>query len=444
MKNLLRVIFVLLIFNFILYDIAFAKDRSYALAHRKEDNKIEVAVVIKDDGIWAVNINNPSEKIMLNKGAYREPNISENGYVAYRDIKNNLYVTKIDFYKKVENTTNVDDSITAYQWDKDGNLIYSKSTGGVYIFGVKDKTKEIFTGGKEFYTQILLGKDNSLFATKNIMKKGNSDNYPFPLGIVKLDLATKKEKVVIPYIPISSQNHDLGLDPKMATISINGVNLIVWCRPNSASMTADGVPIGVYNDESNKCREVLNEEIIVLTYEDMMSISPIDDNLVAIINGAYRFMNVDKTLGILNLEDESFKKITKDGEVAMTPSYSSDGRKIVYSASTYSENLQQWENSNNQHIYEVNLENNEITKLTNSSVGWDFYPNYINDDSEFVFIRKDKENKFSLIKGNREGKEQVIIDNILHLDDSASINEYFWYYGHYDMKKVFHNMEITQ
>jgi len=82
--------------------------------------------------------------------------------------------------------------------------------------------------------------------------------------------------------------------------------------------------------------------------------------------------------------------------------------------------------------------------LTNSSVGWDFYPNYINDDSEFVFIRKDKENKFSLIKGNREGTEQVIIDNILHLDDSASINEYFWYYGHYDMKKVFHNMEITQ
>jgi len=71
MKNLLRVIFVLLIFNFILYDIAFAKDRSYVLELRKEDNKIEVAVVIKDDGIWAVNINNPSEKIMLNKGAYK-------------------------------------------------------------------------------------------------------------------------------------------------------------------------------------------------------------------------------------------------------------------------------------------------------------------------------------------------------------------------------------
>ncbi len=444
MKNLIKGIIVLLIFNSILCGTAFAKERSYNLAHRKRDNKIEVAVVIKDNGIWAVNINEYSEKIMLNSGDYREPIISEDGYVAYRDIKNNLYITKIDFHEKVDNNNNVDDNISAYQWNKDGNLIYSKSTGGSYIFGVKDKTKDVLTGGKEFYTQILLGKDNSLFAVKNIMKKSDSENYPFPLGIVKLDLVSKKENVVVPYIPISSQNHDLGLDPKMDTISINGVNLIVWCRPNSASMTADGVPIGVYNDESNKCRKVLNEEIIVLTYEDMMSVSPIDDNLVAIINGAYRFMNVDKTLGVLNLEDDSFKKITKDGEVAMTPNYSSDGSKIIYSASTYSENLQQWENSNNQHIYEVNLENNEIIKLTNSYVGWDFYPNYINDDSEFVFIRKDKENKFSLIKGNREGEEQVIIDNILHLEDSALINEYFWYYGHYDMKKVFSNMKITQ
>jgi len=444
MKNLFKGIFVLLILSFILCGTAFAKERSYILAERKEDKKIEVAAVIKDDGIWAVNINNSSEKIMLNMGDYREPIISENGYVAYRDIKNSLYITKIDFRKKVDNTIKVDDNITAYQWNKDGNLIYSMSTGGSYIFGVKDKTKEVLTEGEEFYTQILLGRDNSLFAVKNIMKKSNSDNYLLPLGIVKLNLVSKKEKVVVPYIPINSQNGDLGLDPKMAAISINGVNLIVWCRPNSASITADGVPIGIYNDESSKCKEVLNEEIIVLTYEDMMSVSPTDDSLVAIINGAYRFMNVDKTLGIFNVEDESFKKVTKDGEVAMTPSYSSDGKKIIYSASTYSENLQQWVQSDNQHIYEVDLENDEITKLTNSGSGWDFYPRYINNDNEFIFIRKDKENKLSLIKGTKGEKEQIIIDGILNTDDSAPIYEYYWYYGHYDIKKVFHNMKITQ
>ncbi|WP_346912305.1 hypothetical protein [Clostridium sp.] len=444
MKNLFKGIFVLLILGFILCGTAFAKERSYILTERKEDKKIEVAAVIKDDGIWAVNINNSSEKIMLNMGDYREPIISENGYVAYRDIKNSLYITKIDFHKKVDNTIKVDDNITTYQWNKDGNLIYSMSTGGSYIFGVKDKTKEVLTEGEEFYTQILLGRDNFLFAVKNIMKKSNSDNYLLPLGIVKLNLVSKKEKVVVPYIPINSQNGDLGLDPKMAAISINGANLIVWCRPNSASITADGVPIGIYNDESNKCKEVLNEEIIVLTYEDMVSVSPTDDNLVAIINGAYRFMNVDKTLGIFNVEDESFKKVTKDGEVAMTPSYSSDGKKIIYSASTYSENLQQWIQSDNQHIYEVDLENDEITKLTDLGSGWDFYPRYINNDNEFIFIRKDKENKLSLIKGKKGEREQIIIDGILNTDDSAPIYEYYWYYGHYDIKKVFHNMKITQ
>ncbi|WP_346935426.1 hypothetical protein [Clostridium sp.] len=147
MKNLFKGIFVLLILSFILCGTAFAKERSYILTGRKEDKKIEVAVVIKDDGIWAVNINNSSEKIMLNMGDYREPIISENGYVAYRDIKNSLYITKIDFGKKVDNTIKVDDNITAYQWNKDGNLIYSMSTGGAYIFGVKDKTKEVLTEG---------------------------------------------------------------------------------------------------------------------------------------------------------------------------------------------------------------------------------------------------------------------------------------------------------
>jgi len=427
----------LIIFNFVFCGTIYAIERNYSLASDKENKKTEIAVVIREDGIWAVNINNPVEKIMLNKGKdYREPIISEEGYVAYRDINNKLYITKLDFKKNIDNIS-VDDSVTAYQWDKDGKLIYSKSTGGSYIFQIRDQTKEVLTQGEEFYTQILLGKDNSLFATKNVMKKVDSHSYTSPLGIVKLDLVSEKEKLVVPYIPINSQNDDLGLDPKMAAISVNGTNLFVWCRPNSASMTADGVPIGIYNDQSNKCKEVLNEDIIVLTYQDMMSVSPIDDNLVAIINGRYRFMGINKTLGIFNAENESFKKITKEGEVAMTPSYSSDGKRIIYSASIPNEDLQQWERSDNQHIYEVNLENNEISKLTSSTSGWDFYPKYINNDSEFIFIRKDKENKRSLIKGDKDRKEQVIIEGILNEED-------YWYYGHYNIEKVFDNMQIIR
>lgn len=444
MKSLLKGIFILIIFNFVFCGTVYAVEKNYSLASEKENKKTEIAVVIREDGIWAVNINNPVEKVMLNKGKdYREPIISEEGYVAYRDINNKLYITKLDFKKNIDNIS-VDDSVTAYQWDKDGKLIYSKSTGGSYIFQIKDQTKEVLTQGEEFYTQILLGKDNSLFATKNVMKKVDSHSYTSPLGIVKLDLVSKKEKLVVPYIPINSQNDDLGLDPKMAAISVNGTNLFVWCRPNSASMTADGVPIGIYNGQSNKCKEVLNEDIIVLTYQDMMSVSPIDDNLVAIINGRYRFMGINKTLGIFNAEDESFKKITKEGEVAMTPSYSSDGKRIIYSASIPNEDLQQWERSDNQHIYEVNLENNEISKLTSSASGWDFYPKYINNDSEFIFIRKDKENKLSLIKGDKEGNDQIIIDGILNEEDGVANNEYYWYYGHYDIEKVFDNMQIIR
>ncbi|MFR1707327.1 MAG: hypothetical protein ACLSV2_00370 [Clostridium sp.] len=444
MKYLFKGIFIFIIFNFILCGSSYAIGENYNLAMGKENKGTEIAVAIREDGIWTVNINDPTEKIMLNKGKkYREPIISEDGYVAYRDINNTLYISKLEFDKTTDVIT-VDNSISAYQWYKNGKLIYSKSTGGAYIFNTEGKTKEILREGKEFYTQILLGKDNSLFATKNIMKKVDSNSYAFPLGIIKMDLISKKEKVVVPYVPINSQNDDLGLDPKMATISINGVNLFVWCRPNSASITADGVPIGIYNNKNNKCKEVLNEEIIVLTYKDMMSISPIDDNLIAIINGADRFMGRNKTLGVFKAEDESFKKITKESEVAMTPSYSTDGKKIIYSASSPSEDLQQWEQSGNQHIYEVNLESNEIKKLTSNECGWDFYPKYINNNDEFILIRKNKQNKLLLIKKDKEGNEQIVIDNILNPKDDVDNNEYYWYYGHYDMEKIFDNMKINQ
>lgn len=444
MKNLFRGILILIIFNFILCGTAYAIEKNYSLNKDKANKETEIAVIIREDGIWAVNINNPTQKIMINKGKnYREPIISEDGYVAYRDIDNTLYISKLELDKTTDIIT-VDDSISAYQWYKNGKLVYSKSTGGAYIFNIKERTREILREGKEFYTQILLGKNNYLFATKNIVKKADSDSYASPLGIIKMDLISKKERVVVPYIPINSQNDDLGLDPKMATISINGVNLFVWCRPNSASITADGVPIGIYNDKNNKCKEVLNKEIIVLTYKDMMSVSPIDDNLIAIINGADRFMSKNKTLGVFNVEDESFKKITKGSEVAMTPSYSTDGKKIIYSASSPSEDLQQWEQSGNQHIYEVNLESNEIKKLTSNECGWDFYPKYINNNDEFIFIRKNKQNKLLLIKGDKKGNEQIIIDNILNPRDDVASNEYYWYYGHYDIREVFDNMRINQ
>lgn len=172
----------------------------------------------------------------------------------------------------------------------------------------------------------------------------------------------------------------------------------------------------------------------------MIDVSPKDNNIIALINGSSRFMNINKVLGILNIEKDNFIKITKDNKSAMTPSFSEDGNKIIYSSSPSMEDMQEWEASNNQNIYEVNLENNEIIKLTNSKDGFDFWPKYLSD-KEFIFIRKDRNNKFSLMKGNKEGKEEIIIDEIISPKDAA-LEADFWYYGHYNMNKIFDFMAI--
>lgn len=431
MKNYIKRTFFLIIFLFFIGELILA------LPIMNKD--INAAVVVKKDEIWAVNINDTKEKALLKEGEnYKFPLISMKGYVAFKNENNDLFVVKINF-KNNEESFKVSDKVASYAWDNEGNLLFSKYTGGLYLFDVNNKSVNDIKAEKEYYLQLALGKDNTIYGLKN---EGMTDenSYPMPLGIVELDLNTKKENMIVPYKPASLENDGLGLNPAIAAISKDGTKLIIWLRPNSASITADGVPIGIYDSVTKEFKEIKNENIIVLTYNDMIDVSPKDNNIIALINGSSRFMNINKVLGILNIEKDNFIKITKDNESAMTPSFSEDGNKIIYSSSPSMEDMQEWEASNNQNIYEVNLENNEIIKLTNSKDGFDFWPKYLSD-KEFTFIRKDRNNKFSLMKGNKEGKEEIIIDEIISPKDAA-LEADFWYYGHYNMNKIFDFMAI--
>lgn len=431
MKNYIKRTFFLIIFLFFIGELILA------LPIMNKD--INAAVVVKKDEIWAVNINDTKEKALLKEGEnYKYPIISKEGYVAFKNEKNELFIAKINFNNKQE-SFRVSDKVSSYIWNNEGNLLFSKYTGGLYLFDVNNKSVNDIKAEKEYYLQLALGKDNTVYGLKN---EGMTDenSYPMPLGIVELDLNTKKENMIVPYKPASLENDGLGLNPAIAAISKDGTKLIIWLRPNSASITADGVPIGIYDSVTKEFKEIKNENIIVLTYNDMIDVSPKENNLIALINGSSRFMNLNKTLGVLNVENNNFIKITKENEAAMTPSFSEDGNKIIYSSSPSMEEMQEWEASNNQNIYEVNLENNEIIKLTNSKDGFDFWPKYLSD-KEFTFIRKDRNNKFSLMKGNKEGKEEIIIDEIISPKDAA-LEADFWYYGHYNMNKIFDFMAI--
>ena len=70
---------------------------------------------------------------MLKEGEnYKFPLISMKGYVAFKNENNDLFVVKINF-KNNEESFKVSDKVASYAWDDEGNLLFSKYTGGLYL-----------------------------------------------------------------------------------------------------------------------------------------------------------------------------------------------------------------------------------------------------------------------------------------------------------------------
>src|SRR5690606_7578062 len=95
MKNSFKRIFFL---GIILFFIS-----NFILALPIMNKNVNTAVVVKKDGLWAVNVNNPKEKVLLKEGEnYKFPLISMKGYVAFKNEKDELFIAKINFNNKQE------------------------------------------------------------------------------------------------------------------------------------------------------------------------------------------------------------------------------------------------------------------------------------------------------------------------------------------------------
>lgn len=199
-------------------------------------------------------------------------------------------------------------------------------------------------------------------------------------------------------------------------------------NPHSGSLSADGLGLAAYDTVLNKYIKCPNPQIITLGYEDNFSSDPLNIKLIALINGAGREMNENKTLGVLNLITGSFEDMLPKGLVAMTPYYSPDGRNILYAAGAKVEgleNLSKWLDYKHP-IYKIDTKTKEITQLTNYAKGFDFAPIYINA-KDIVFLRRDSTGNISLWK-LQKGKETKIIENLIFYKDEFKTQ---YYYGHF-------------
>lgn len=411
----------------------------------------EFAVFVADDGLYMSELkeNNP---VKLDEGVQiKKPVISKDGlYVAYTK-DDNLYVCNISTKEKQE----VAKEILAYNFDSKGELIYSTNNTGMSMYNTNTKKSADIISNEYKYYNIYCDSKNKAYANKKLEYKEGKDSYSKSIGIIGYDLDSNSEILLLEskeaenqeigkYHTKSQMIAAIGTTPTIYGLSNDDKYIHIWNKPNSGSMSSDITEFVVYDIENNKVIEGGNNDtasnsskdnnIYGLAYKDNISQNPLNSKLIAVNAGQYRDMFNNKALGVFNIDTNKFVNLLPENQVSMTPAYSKDGKSILYSSSNKLEYkndgenlLKTWQNAPH-NIYEINLENQKVTQLTNGKY-FDFMPVDL-ENNEVLFVRADGDS-FSLMK-TKDGTETKLGDFLSF--QKAYTNT--WYYGHYKTEMV--------
>lgn len=420
---------------------AFATNVLGAIMENKSSN--DFAVMVKEDGLWAVNLSKPSKEIIIDKGGvFKNPSISPDGQNVAYTKDGDLYISSIDLVQGKKEAIKVSEKVVSYAWAQSSDLSYSTEKGGLNGFNLKSKKSSAYIKSEERYEGIVGDGKGTIYG--EVYRYYTKDGYQYmeDKGLISYEVASGKNKVVVPSKPSSEDIkgiEDMGLMPAVAGISKDGAYVYIWCKVHSASTNSDGVPFGVYDVKNNKFTAFNKEKIFALAYKDNLAINPLDGRLPVLNNGGVRNMNINKTLGLLDVTSGTFTPIlpqnmiatsddpyglTAKGMVTMTPSFSPDGKKVIFSAANANEDMQQW-HKDPHNIYTVDLNTKKVEKITKDNT-FDFAPTYILKGSGIVFARRTDENDISLWR-LQDNTEECISKGI-KLDDQS------WFYGHYKLE----------
>ena len=399
----------------------------------------EFAVFVANDGLYMSDLKE-NKPVKLDEGVaeIKLPIISRDGlYVSYmkRDV---LYVCNIKTNEKVE----VAKDTVSYDWDSKSELIYSTKNTGISMYNTSTKKSIDIINNEYKYYNIKCDSKNKVYANKE--HDYNEGKNTKDLGIISYDLDNKAEKLILEGKTGTNKElkeedtnaetfESLGSTPNISQISKDDKYIYIWNKPKAGSLSADMTQYAVYDILNNKFIEFNNDNAYALAYKDNISQNPVNSNLVALNSGIYRDMFSNKTLGILNTNNNTFTNLLPENQVSMTPCYSEDGKNILYSGATeldgkdVKSSLKTWK-SEPHNIYEVNSETKKITQITNGKY-FDFMPTYLSNN-EILFVRGDGDS-FSLWK-TKDGVET-------NLGGSLNFNSEYansWYYGHYKTEMI--------
>ncbi|MBZ9686469.1 hypothetical protein G9F72_009020 [Clostridium estertheticum] len=400
-------------------------------ASEKSTVKKMNVVVVRKNELLLVSLNDSEKNITLDSGGtFSRPLISPNNkQVSY--LKDNvLYITtdNLEHIKVADNASQL-----SFAWQDENSLLYSPTSGGLYVYDVVNKTSKPYLKNEFNYQNITLDRSGKIYAEQYLFYKKNGSDYIKDYGVLFFDPVTKGEKIVIKSIPNKMESGgNLGMYPIITGISKDDKYLYIWKHPHSGSLAADGVDLAVYDIHNNKLIEYTNPNIISLAYSDNISPNPKNSRYLALIYGCGRDMDNSKDLVVLDVLTGKFQSLAPGDEAAMTPYYKRDGKTLLYASSPEEKQgiltLSEWFSNGKHHIFSIDTTTKQIKQLTYNKNYFDFSPRYI-DNKCIIFFRSDKNENVSIWKCDN-GKEWLLADGLIFYNNMNYPSQS--YYGHFN------------
>ena len=398
-------------------------------------------VYMKEDGLYYSYLND-GNGIKVHEGKeFSYPLISKAGnYIAYtKDKSLYIYDIKNKAYEKITERQNIFDNF--YEWIDD-EMVYSTEEPGFKIYNPLTKVKREHVD-EYYYDNFKVSNKNFLYAKQSNKWSTKEGDFVSTLGIIEINLDNynKKDNMFeMKTIIEGKQPTDvmLGYNPTISTITEDGRYVFIMEKFASGSTSADYAGIGLYDTKEKVHIDFTDiygagegtygeEDLVVLPRVNTIAINPKDSNLIGIIKGGFRERFMNKKAVLLDIhKDKSYEiiNITDKGLVAMTPSFTLDGDKLLYSATKaidpnvitdFNQAYKDWENQPH-NIYEYDLKSSQVRKLTEGNE-FDFMPINISKDG-ILICRLNNDGYGRLMRYGRlikiiDGKEEIIADDVI-------------------------------
>lgn len=375
-------------------------------------------VCVKKDGLWYAKVHDENGQKMLDSGGeFALPLISPDGKnVAYAK-DNLLIVCGIEDEIKV----NITENPKSFAWGGESLLYYCDAKGGLKGYDFNFCDSKVYIEGNYRYLNITVAQNGKIYAEKEEVYDKDSNEFSKALGIMEFDPVSGTERMLI-----SSEQavaNDLGFHPVLGKLSRDESILYVWEKVFSSSISADGVGLGYYDFTQDK---YLSTGITALAYNENLDSNPAVSGMLAVICGEGRGMNQNKYLTFFNTETGISEKMSAEDMTVMTPQFSPDGKKLIFTAAKADEDYILWE-MNPHTIYEMNLEDGSFSKRSVEEKSFDFYPRYLTN-KEFLFLKKDTANDYAVYRS--DGRRESLVARDIEVGSNK-------YYGFYETERFF-------